>query len=177
MKEIWKELYDFPGYCVSSLGRVKGPRSILKPLIDKYGYYRICLYRNRKKYYKFIHSLILESFIGPRPKGYECNHKDGKKENNKLNNLEWTTPSENQKHAFRLGLQTSLKGEKCPTRKLSSNDVKWIRDIFNNSEYKLSKDGRKFYKNITYKQIANLFGICYQNIDCILNNKTWKDQE
>lgn len=52
----------------------------------------------------FVHCLMMESFVGPRPVGHEVNHKDGNKQNNHLNNLEYVTKSENAKHAHRLGL-------------------------------------------------------------------------
>jgi hypothetical protein len=53
--------------------------------------------------------LVAENFIGKRPKGYEINHKDGKKSNNRLNNLEWVTPKENYHHAVKLGLMPHRK--------------------------------------------------------------------
>lgn len=67
------------------------------------------------------HRLLAMLFIG-LPEGYEMlqiNHKDGNKKNNTLSNLEWMTPSENQKHAYDTGLKISAKGN----RKYSDEDI------------------------------------------------------
>ena len=66
---------------------------------------------NTTQYY-FVHRIILQTFNPiDNPKDFEVNHKYGKEYGDKLNNLEWITHSENMKHAFRTGLQTSIKGE------------------------------------------------------------------
>lgn len=68
------------------------------------GYHRVWLKRNNIKKRKRVHCLVLETFIGPRPKGKQCNHKDGNKLNNHVSNLEWVTPKENHRHARQMGL-------------------------------------------------------------------------
>ena len=50
-----------------------------------------------------VHSLVALAFIGPRPEGMEVNHKDCDKQNNALNNLEYVTHGENQRHAAQMG--------------------------------------------------------------------------
>ena len=49
-----------------------------------------------------IHRLVLDAFVGEKLKGMQCNHKNGIKTDNKLENLEWVTPSQNRKHAYHL---------------------------------------------------------------------------
>lgn len=117
MKEIWKNVNEYEElYQVSNLGNVKRIRFInfrsnylknklLKPIKHKNGYLVVGLTKNGKTKIKAIHRLVAQTFIdNPKNKKY-VNHIDGNKQNNKVDNLEWCTPSENQKHAYKLGLQ------------------------------------------------------------------------
>jgi len=166
--EIWKPVENFPGYEISNLGNVRSykrrywlkdfPR-ILQPETDKDGYRRVLLCRQKERIHFFIHHLVLEAFIGPRPSDYYIsNHKDGIKANNKYSNLEWTTPSENMKHAFRLGLQT-LKGIMNTGAKLRDEEVLEMR--------RLAKLGVK------RKVLAQMFKIHEMHVGNIVRRKSW----
>lgn len=116
MEEIWKEVENTNGYYqVSNLGRVKslerwikGKRTgaklikekILKPVIDK-GYAKICLRMDGNgKGATFVHRLVAIAFI-PNPENKRTvNHKNGIRNDNRVENLEWATHSENCKHGF-----------------------------------------------------------------------------
>lgn len=94
------------GVVTSRFGRV------VKPEVTRNGYVRVELSQNGRGRKYLLHRLLAKAFIanpGNRP---HVNHIDGNKANNALSNLEWTTQSENQKHAYRLGLQ---RGYKKPT--------------------------------------------------------------
>lgn len=110
--ELWKDIEGFEYYQVSTKGRIrsfikgKEPK-ILKPYDNGYGYLYINLYKNNKMYAKRVHKLVAEAFI-PNPEGKtEVNHINGNKTDNRLINLEWTSPSENKKHAYETGLRFS----------------------------------------------------------------------
>lgn len=109
MKEIWKKVNeeDFKDYWVSNLGRVKNRKGqILIPYLRKDGYLTVRLCNNGKKLKKDkrIHRLVMESFNDTDNRSLDVNHIDGDKTNNKLDNLEWCTRTENLKHAVRIGL-------------------------------------------------------------------------
>ena len=97
-------------YIITSNGKIfcsidnkrmlKSTPTIKKTKVDKYGYERVMLYKNQKKYCKQVHRLVAENFI-PNPNNLpQVNHIDGNKLNNNVNNLEWVSSSENIKHAY-----------------------------------------------------------------------------
>lgn len=124
MKEIWKDIEDFPNYQVSNFGRIKSKErtvilengrtkvvksKILKPCLRTLGkngnYYRITLYNNKNPKTINIHRIVAKSFV-ENPKNYNIiNHIDGNKFNNRADNLEWCTQQHNVKESYRLGLQ------------------------------------------------------------------------
>lgn len=113
MQEEWRSIEGYEGkYEVSSLGRVKSLSDnkgrerelILVPRIAKNGYLYLNLWKGSKAKSRKIHRLVAETFI-KRPSGAQCvNHKNGVKTDNRLENLEWCTYSQNTKHAYTNGL-------------------------------------------------------------------------
>jgi len=98
MEEEWRPVKDWEGlYEVSSEGRIRNmDGKILKPITDQNGFCRVKLYRK----YHPVHQLVAEAFIGERPgKGFCARHKDGKRQNNRADNLEWSR--KNKKIAVR----------------------------------------------------------------------------
>jgi antitoxin component HigA of HigAB toxin-antitoxin module len=113
----------------------------------------------KKKTFR-VHRLVMMAFHPiQNMNDMEVNHIDGNKQNNALNNLQWCTASENQLHAFQIGLQKPRKGEKSNFSKLAQKDVD---KIFN-----LRRRG------LTQKQIAEKIGCTRSNISYILSKKTW----
>ena len=77
----------------------------LKPYNNGYGYLLVDMRKDGKRYMRLVHRLVAETFL-PNPQNLpQINHIDGNKMNNKLENLEWCTCSQNQYHAFENGLK------------------------------------------------------------------------
>jgi hypothetical protein len=72
---------------------------------NKDGYLRVWLSKESKKKPFFVHRLVAEAFLPNENNHPVVNHIDGNKSNNDMSNLEWCTRSENDKHAFKLGLR------------------------------------------------------------------------
>jgi len=115
-KEIWKDIPNYEGlYQASNLGNIRSIyryKKILTPYIDKDGYYRIRLYKNKKGVYKGVHKWIAEAFI-PNPHNYnEINHKDENKQNNCVDNLEWCNNWYNIHYGTAIERQTKSRSKK-----------------------------------------------------------------
>lgn len=136
--EEWRPVVGFEGrYEVSNLGRVRrltGGRNtkagkILKPQNNSRGYFTVRLGSNRQDSRDYtIHALVATAFIGPRPAGYDVDHRDGVRINNAAVNLEWVTRAENIRRAYqRHGVWTETKGEANGRARLTAADVLAIR--------------------------------------------------
>jgi hypothetical protein len=88
------------GYYVSDTGVVFGPRGQMTPKISRNGGHYF-LYLRGKNY--FIHHLVLQTFVSPRPEGLLCRHLDGDCTNNNVSNLAWGTPRENYNDCIKHG--------------------------------------------------------------------------
>ena len=107
--EIWKIITEYPEYEISNKGRIKYPiRKGKKPYKMRItegggtadGYKDFNLKNENENEKISIHRLVARTFV-PNPHNYNIvNHKDGNKINNKSENLEWCTRSENTKHAY-----------------------------------------------------------------------------
>lgn len=123
-----------------------------------YKYYEIGTTINKRKIRTKVHRVVWTFFNVSIPEGYEINHIDGNKFNNRIENLELVTHLENMKHAKARGLMRT--GEAHPRSKLKANDVRKIKYLLRCGD-------------LSHKQIAIKFGVSRQTIGFISNNKIW----
>lgn len=162
MEEIWKDIPNYEGiYQASNLGRIKslkfGKERVLRHGLHKVGYCYIYLYKRGKGITNLVHRLVAIAFLGESD--LQVNHKNGIKSDNRLENLEYCTGSENNKHAYDIGLKAGRKGENNPSSKLTRACVERI------------KYG---HQGMTQRAIAEIYGITQSQVSLIRLGKNWK---
>ena len=171
MVEEWRDISKYVGvYQASNLGRVRRIRrrydsirsdtsieQILTPKPAGRGYWMVCLSWDRSKRYRYVHRLVAEAFID-NPEGLrEVNHKNNDKADNRVENLEWMSSSDNHKHAAETGV--AYRGSLNGAAKLTPDQVIMARQ--------LNKDG------VTRKALAQRFGVNYVTIADLVCRRTW----
>lgn len=166
--EIWKAIPEFEDlYIISNYGKVKSigignnrktGQIISTWLSPKWNYENINLYKNGNKYTFTIHQLVASIFIGNCPEGYEVNHIDNNKSNNRLDNLEYLTHSENMIHAYNFDRNISH-GESHGRAKLILKEVLEIKELLKT--------------DLTQKEIGLRYNIKPQQISRIKTGKRW----
>ena len=147
MAEIeWRDVVDVPGYQVSACGQVRSVDRLV-PCIDgrikrlrgktlslrgsSAGYWTAQLSRGVQR---LVHRLVAEAFIGPS-EGRWVNHKNGNKKDNRVENLEWCSPSDNMRHAVATGLTPKpplKRGVDQHKARLNEEKVRQIRTEYAN---------------------------------------------
>ena len=167
--ENWRPIAGTDGaYMVSDHGRVKSiarvqirkdgtpnpiKERILVPIPRQIGHLYVALGKGRKEP---IHRLVLEAFVGPRPKGMVTRHLDGNPQNNVPSNLAWGTQAENLADMALHG--TKPLGERHGHAKLTNEQVCEIRRL-KGSMYQ--------------REIAGRYGVTQTMVGRILRGKAW----
>lgn len=165
--EVWKNIKGYENYQVSNFGRVKRKsgfdeskhyrkEKILKQNNAK-GYFQVALYKNKKRKDFKVHRLVCNAFLINNKNKKQVNHKDGNKLNNNISNLEWCTPSENIKHAYKTKLRKKYYGS-------GHNNARKIK------QYTLNNLFIKEWGSIT--EAANFYNTSIENIFSCLKGKS-----
>lgn len=93
----WRELPTFPGYFISDAGQVRHHDRVLKPT-PRNGYLRVELSRDGRRVKRPVHVLVLETFVSPRPspRHHACHVHENDRSDNRLENLAWKLPEDNE---------------------------------------------------------------------------------
>lgn len=157
MEKNKERIRSIPGfdnrYYVSDFGRVFSAfyKRELSTECNRSGYKRVWLRVDGEYKRKSVHRLVALAFIGEPPLGHVVNHKDGNRTNNRLENLEYITVSENVIHG-RL-LRNGNLGVKLTPEKV--DEIRSLRGA------------------VTLRELAKRYGVSFQMISLIQNGKCW----
>lgn len=163
-EEEWRAVVGYEGwYEVSNQGRVRRVAKsrpgivvpyVLKASVSNTGYPMVFLYRHSKWKNTTIHSLLLSAFIGPRPEGFQADHINAVRTDNRLENLRWLPREENETH----------RGEDIGNSKLREADVHIIRQM----QPTVYGEGKK-----VARVLAARYGIDVSSVYMIWKRVTW----
>jgi len=156
--ERWRAIPGHPNYMISDMGRVLS-MAMKKALImslgaNRDGYLRLALTSATGRRHVCVHTLVLETFCGPRPHGYVSRHLNGVRDDNRSSNLAWGTHVENTRDMFAHGTMH--------TARLNEDQVSAI----------LSEP-----RCVTNTEIAKRYGVNGRTISSIRTGKHWKHVE
>lgn len=130
------------------------------------GYMYVRLWDGEKYNQRYVHRLVLESFVGIED-GKQADHIDHDKSNNKLSNLRWVTAKENMAHASQNGRLYCSDYQRQQTIKANRGRSKIL-----NAD-KVAKIKRMHLEGINQREIGRRMGVCYKIINFIVKGKTW----
>lgn len=163
-KEVWKECPIAKPYEVSSLGRIRNPKTgrVLSQCNHSKGYLIVNICGGTKT----VHKLVASTFIDKPQDKKEINHKNGNKKDNRIENLEWVTHSENNLHCYRI-LKRKLSclgkfGKDHPRSKPV------VRISVNNNE-------KIVYQSLTEAAKENNVSVSYISTHCLGKSNTCKN--
>lgn len=154
---IYYPIYNYNGYYISIDGSIYSELTdkTLKIRKSQRGYAVVSIIKDNEDKAKntFVHRLIASVFLLNKFKKETINHKDFNTMNYKINNLEWMSATENQKHRFNSYYNNERKN------KSAKLDIKEVEDIYQSS--------------LSYKKLKEKYNVSFQTLYKIKNDKLW----
>lgn len=158
---------EFPGYSASVDGEIFSGLKKLTPTKSSHKdpYFRVSVCRDNKAYVRYVHRLVLSAWVGYDKNKPHCNHINGVKSDNRLENLEWVTISDNHRHRVRVLGKDNLAGQ--PGRPGESNGSSKITAAI------VQDIRRRYSSGESQRSIAKSLKIAQSNVSLIVHRRTW----
>lgn len=168
MKEVWKNIHWYEWrYQISNLWKVKSLKWKEKILSNNSSrYVKVNLYKNKTNKILSVHRLVADNFLWEQ-KGMEVNHKNWIKTDNRVENIERVTRSDNLKHSYRI--------LKRWWNFLSNHPIKWkfwSKNHLSKSICQYDLKGNLLKKWGSIVEASSSLWIKHSSISNCLNNKT-----
>lgn len=159
--ERWRPVPGFEEFEISSIGNVRHLKYTPIMATNAYGYKCFCLPKGSKPKKMMAHVAVCLAFHGPKPNGkfMQVGHLNGKRADNRVENLKWVSAEENSFHRKLHGTQQM--GENHHSAKFTWVKIKKMREM--------GAEG------ILQREIAKKFGTHQSQVTAILSNKAWYD--
>lgn len=137
---------------------------MLRKQTIKNGYQVVFIYRGGKSRTTYVHHIVLESFVGPRPEGYEACHNDGIRHHNHINNLRWDTTKANFIDSVNHGTHSrppknNVRGERNGQSRFTEAEILKMRELAT--------------QGLTQSEIGRRFNADQRTISDIVRRRSW----
>lgn len=168
MNETWKDIPGYEGYYqASNTGFIKNKITgyVYSVYCSKRGYPIVILRKNGKRKTILTHRLVAKTFH-PLSEfiGATVNHIDGVKTNNCYTNLEWLSQSDNQKHAYKIGLQSVSDKQKLAT------SLYCVKN-YSKKVVQMDLDGNFIAEFKSASEASRVTGFCQTHISSVCRGK------
>ena len=162
MDVVWKPIEGFEEYEVSNVGAIRRNGTVKSLRSDRKGYLSVVLWHKQRSFKRQVSRLVAAAFIGQRPDGFVVAHINGINTDNRVENLRYSTPHENE--ADKVSHGTQLRGERHHQAKLTAAQVAQIRQRFS-----------RYSRTNGAAALAVEFGVSDTAIYLIVSGKNWRN--
>lgn len=170
-----KDIQGFESYTVDTNGNVfsKIKNKYLRQTINKFGYCKVTLQKNKNRKMFSVHRLVANAFIPNLYNLPQVNHINGNKQDNRAKNLEWVTAKENMIKAVKIGLFENVK--KIQRKNAIKNNLSKYHTLANEATKKkvvqLDKNKNEINTFESISDASRKTGITITSISYVCNNK------